>query len=408
MKDRGKARQTLKVVETLVTALEELKSSLNVQQRTELYEAAFQVLSRANAVDLIRALIDRLEVDGLALSGPVALKAFKCACKAGQLELAEQWLKEWEQKVSLSEEDEVQLFDTLVLGYIKAGQLDSALNCLRRFSHKQGRNPIGRAVVGFEDLSPPPPGNFLTLPIGCYNQLLVEYGRATNPKGVVATLEHMHFVDRVAPDADTYEFLINGVVRSADFIKGVVETKGLPTEGVKEIAFLGLSNVGKSSLLNMVLGRKALARSSKKPGKTKEFNFFLVNSNFHLVDLPGLGYATVSKEMRERWSDFIKSYLSTRQELTFLFHLMDSTRDPSPEDYEIMRIMSTRSDVRYTVLLTKADKVKAPLARSRRVQAVRETLSEGGLEKDKVPIIVCSAEKRWGRDTVWMHLKDLL
>ena len=118
---------------------------------------------------------------------------------------------------------------------------------------------------------------------------------------------------------------------NVEFIKGVVAWDKLPSDGRPELAVIGRSNVGKSSLINMLVGRrKGVARTSNTPGRTREFNYFLLDEQFYLVDLPGLGYAKVSKQQRGAWSKLFKRYLHQRETLACLLHLVDS-RHPLPK-----------------------------------------------------------------------------
>lgn len=142
-----------------------------------------------------------------------------------------------------------------------------------------------------------------------------------------------------------------------DFMLGVVSMETLPPEGPTEIAFAGRSNVGKSSLLNALTGRKNLARASTTPGRTQEINFFNLDGALRLVDLPGFGYAKAAKKDARRWAGLTRDYLRGRQALRRVCLLIDSRHGLKEIDAEIMAMLD-KSAVNYQIVLTKADKVK--------------------------------------------------
>lgn len=143
------------------------------------------------------------------------------------------------------------------------------------------------------------------------------------------------------------------------FLRGVVGLDGLPDDGRAEVAFAGRSNVGKSSLLNALTGRKALARTSNTPGRTRELNFFDLAGRLYLVDMPGYGYARVSKSQVEAWTRLIRAYLRGRAGLKRLFLLIDARHGMKPSDEELMALMDEAA-VSFQVVLTKCDKPKGP------------------------------------------------
>jgi GTP-binding protein len=145
------------------------------------------------------------------------------------------------------------------------------------------------------------------------------------------------------------------------FVKGVVAIDGLPQDGRPEVAFAGRSNVGKSSLINALVGRKALARVSVTPGRTRELNFFTLgkDAEFYLVDMPGYGYARAPKGEIKGWTRLIRDYLKGRRELKRVFLLIDARHGIKTNDHETMTLMDEAA-VSYQVVLTKADKLKAP------------------------------------------------
>ena len=144
---------------------------------------------------------------------------------------------------------------------------------------------------------------------------------------------------------------------SCDFIAGVSSLAIMIPEGLPEIAFAGRSNVGKSSLINALTGRKALARTSHTPGRTQQLNFFEINQRFNLVDMPGYGYAKVSKTQKKEWRVLIRAYLKGRATLRACFVLIDSRHGIKDVDAEIMDLMD-EAGVNYRVILTKIDKAK--------------------------------------------------
>ena len=155
--------------------------------------------------------------------------------------------------------------------------------------------------------------------------------------------------------------------RRADFVKGVTDLKELPRINLPEVAFAGRSNVGKSSLLNSIVNRKNLARTSSAPGKTQEINFFNVEGKWVFADLPGFGYAKISKGKREEWEKLNFGYLENREELRFICCLVDSRHDPQPKDLALMEWLMN-NEKRFVVILTKCDKIKDQAIKRRKEQ----------------------------------------
>jgi GTP-binding protein len=143
---------------------------------------------------------------------------------------------------------------------------------------------------------------------------------------------------------------------SAEFILGAATIRQLPKDGVREIAFLGRSNVGKSSLINKLCGRKSLARSSSDPGKTREMNYYLINKQFYFVDLPGYGYAKVPEQVRSSWGKLIEQYLKSRDPLSLVVQLVDARHDPTELDMMMVGWLDYYN-IPFLVALTKADKL---------------------------------------------------
>ena len=157
------------------------------------------------------------------------------------------------------------------------------------------------------------------------------------------------------------------------------------------MAFAGRSNVGKSSLLNALAGRRALARTSGTPGKTREFNYYLVNERLYFVDLPGFGYAKVSKRERAHWARLIERYIAERDMLRLIVHLVDSRHEPGVLDRSFIEFMCG-SDVRYAIALTKCDKLSGN-DRVKTEHRMHETLSTYGLE---IPVFLTSSQTKRG------------
>ena len=160
-----------------------------------------------------------------------------------------------------------------------------------------------------------------------------------------------------APDAQAAEkgrILFAG---ETEFLKGVVAMDGMPPADRVEVCFAGRSNVGKSTLINALTGRKSLARSSNTPGRTQEINFFTLGDERYLVDLPGYGYANAPLNVVEKWQRLLKAYLSGRANLRRAFVLIDARHGVKPVDSEIMELLD-RSAVPFQAVLTKSDKVK--------------------------------------------------
>lgn len=191
-------------------------------------------------------------------------------------------------------------------------------------------------------------------------------------------------------------------VRDAEFVKGAARWEQLPGPELPEVAFVGRSNVGKSSLLNMLLGRKRLARTSRSPGKTQQLNYYRINGKLYFVDLPGYGYAKVSKKERERWGRLIGQYLTERPSLRLVIHLVDSRHPPQQLDEDVMALMRG-SPVPYLIALTKTDKLSGN-KRAESVRRVEQVLTRGAMD---VPVVLTSAKDRRGYKELWRWIRDL-
>jgi GTP-binding protein len=191
-------------------------------------------------------------------------------------------------------------------------------------------------------------------------------------------------------------------VNQAEFIISAVGPSQYPQDALPEIALAGRSNVGKSSLINKMISRKNLARTSSQPGKTQTLNYYLINQDLYFVDLPGYGYAKVSKTKRQEWGKFIENYLLEREELKLLILLVD-LRHPPTKDDQAMYEWLIHNDITVVVVATKADKIpKGKWAKHAKI--TRETL--GMLKDDK--LVVFSSEIGLGKDELWAILEEAI
>lgn len=175
-------------------------------------------------------------------------------------------------------------------------------------------------------------------------------------------------------------------------------TSELPQHRQIEMAFWGRSNVGKSSLLNTLWNRKSMARISAQPGKTQTINYYNINDLCYMVDLPGYGYAKVSRDLAAKWMKMIETYLDSSQALRVVFLLVDIRHDPSKLDIEAYRMLYEKG-FNPLIIATKADKIKQSV-RKKHLQAIRQTL---GLAED-TPLIPFSALNKEGRDEIWEYI----
>lgn len=206
------------------------------------------------------------------------------------------------------------------------------------------------------------------------------------------------------PDATALEKGRLLFAASTDFLKGVVAMDGMPPDDRIEICFAGRSNVGKSTLINALTGRKALARASNTPGRTQEINFFTCSDSHYLVDLPGYGFAKAPVKTVEKWQRLLKAYLSGRATLRRAFVLIDSRHGVKAVDEEIMTLLD-KSAVTFQVVLTKADKVKE----NEREKVIEQVRAKASAHPAAYPeMIVTSSEKGWGVDVLRAVIADLV
>ena len=191
---------------------------------------------------------------------------------------------------------------------------------------------------------------------------------------------------------------------NADFLKGVVAMNGLPTDDRIEVCFAGRSNVGKSSLINALTGRKGLARASNTPGRTQEINFFPLTESHYIVDLPGYGFANAPLAVVEKWQRLLKQYLQGRVGLRRAFVLIDSRHGVKDVDEEIMSLLDSAA-VTFQVVMTKADKVKEK-DRAEIMDQVRSKLSKHPAAFPE--IVLTSSEKGDGIPTLRALIANLI
>lgn len=193
------------------------------------------------------------------------------------------------------------------------------------------------------------------------------------------------------------------IIKSAEFVISNTDVKKCPASTLPEYAFIGRSNVGKSSLINMLTQRKGLAMTSQKPGKTQLINHFLINNEWHLVDLPGYGFARVGQSNRERLKSIIEDYILEREQLTNLFILLDCRHEPQKIDLEFIE-WAGENGVPFALVFTKADKLsKGKLASN--IEAYKQTLLESWEELP--PIFITGSEAKEGRDELLNYIEDI-
>ncbi|MBZ5749424.1 ribosome biogenesis GTP-binding protein YihA/YsxC [Metabacillus rhizolycopersici] len=189
-------------------------------------------------------------------------------------------------------------------------------------------------------------------------------------------------------------------VTSSEIVISAVKPAQYPAENLPEIALAGRSNVGKSSFINKMLARKSLARTSSKPGKTQTLNFYIINEVLHFVDVPGYGYAKVSKKEREIWGKMIETYMTTREQLRAVVLLID-VRHPPTKDDVLMYGFLKHYDIPAIIVATKADKI--PKSKwQKHVKVIKDTLN---MEKTD-SFVLFSSETGQGKDEAWKIIKE--
>jgi GTP-binding protein len=188
-------------------------------------------------------------------------------------------------------------------------------------------------------------------------------------------------------------------ITSAEFLKSALKESDWPHDPVPEIAFLGRSNVGKSSLMNSLLGVRGLARTSSTPGRTQALNFFLINRRFRFVDLPGYGYARAPKAVKAEWGQAAAEYLAKREQLVLSIHIVDSRHEPSKQDLQLHEWL-VHHQKPHLIVATKADK----LSKNELIQS----LNRAAKVFKGANLITYSATKRLGREILWNAIEKSL
>jgi len=188
-------------------------------------------------------------------------------------------------------------------------------------------------------------------------------------------------------------------VVTAEFVKSAFQESDWPRDSKPEIAFLGRSNVGKSSLINSLLAVRGLARTSSTPGRTQSLNFFQINNRFYFVDLPGFGYAKVPREIKSSWGEMATSYLAKRRQLVLSIHIVDSRHEPTKQDLQLHEWLE-ESDKPRLVVATKSDKLSN--------NELRKNLGHIARVLDNDSVMAYSAKSGRGRDELWRAIKSVL
>jgi len=190
----------------------------------------------------------------------------------------------------------------------------------------------------------------------------------------------------------------------AQFVKSSVQLSQLPSSEIPEFAFIGRSNVGKSSLINTLTSSKGLAKTSGSPGKTQAINHFIINEKWHLVDLPGYGFAKVSQATRAEWESLMKSYFLNRKQLITTFVLIDIRLEPQKNDLDFIEFLGTNG-VPFSIIFTKSDKL-SPNQALKKVNDYKTSLLTTWEELP--PVFVTSATNRTGKDELLQYIQGLI
>ena len=192
-------------------------------------------------------------------------------------------------------------------------------------------------------------------------------------------------------------------IKSAEFVISNTDISKCPDTGFPEYAFIGRSNVGKSSLINMLTNKKNLAMTSSKPGKTLLVNHFLINSQWYLVDLPGYGYATAGKSMKEKLRDIIETYILEREQMTNLFLLLDCRLEPQKIDLEFMEWLG-ENGVPFAIIFTKADKLTSGKLKDNINRYIRKLRDQW---EELPPYFISSSENKLGRMDILDYIENI-
>lgn len=193
-------------------------------------------------------------------------------------------------------------------------------------------------------------------------------------------------------------------IKTAEFVISNTDYKLCPQDMRPEFAFIGRSNVGKSSLINMLTGNKNLAKTSGKPGKTQLINHFVINSEWYLVDLPGYGYAKASKVQREKWEKFIAEYLTKREQLLNVFVLLDCRLEPQKIDLEFMNWCGEKQ-IPFSMVFTKIDKLSSSALQKNLAKYKKEMLKYW---EAMPPVFTTSAESAFGKERVLNYIEEII
>lgn len=193
------------------------------------------------------------------------------------------------------------------------------------------------------------------------------------------------------------------IIKEAKFVISNTDIKLCPTDGLPEYAFIGRSNVGKSSLINMLVDKKDLAKTSGKPGKTQLINHFIINNEWYLVDLPGYGYAKASKSSRNQWEKFISEYLTRRETLINIFVLIDSRLEPQKIDLEFMT-WCAEEQLPFSMVFTKIDKLSSSALQKNLAAYKKEMLKYW---EALPPVFTTSSESNFGREKLLNYIEQI-
>jgi GTP-binding protein len=193
------------------------------------------------------------------------------------------------------------------------------------------------------------------------------------------------------------------IIKDAKFVVSNTDITKCPEDGKPEYAFIGRSNVGKSSLINMLTDRKSLAKTSGTPGKTQLINHFVINDDWYLVDLPGYGYAKTSKSNRSKWEKFISEYLTQRSTLINIFVLLDSRLEPQKIDLEFMT-WCAEEQLPFSMVFTKIDKLSSSALQKNLAAYKKEMLKQWA---EMPPVFTTSAESKFGREKLLNYISQI-
>lgn len=194
------------------------------------------------------------------------------------------------------------------------------------------------------------------------------------------------------------------VIRTAEFVISNTDVSKCPAPNLPEFAFIGRSNVGKSSLINTLTSHKNLAKTSGKPGKTQLINHFLINKDWYLVDLPGYGYAKTSKTNRKKWEKFIEEYFLTRENLYNIFILLDSRLEPQKIDLEFM-IWCAEKQLPFSMVFTKTDKLSSTILQKNLAKYKKEMLNYW---EELPPVFVTSSVTEKGKEEILAYVEGIM